>query len=92
MKDDFSVDLNDLTAKLKTFQPQAVIINSPGNPTGRVYDSKERSLLALALNNAGRPLLISDEIYSELTFDEGRFWTMNDHYDLSIITDGISKS
>ena len=59
-----------------TSSTRAVIINSPNNPTGRLYPEKDLKALAGILNHKakalGRPLyLVSDEPYRELVY-EGR--------------------
>jgi len=50
---------------------KAVLLNTPGNPTGAVASSEDcRGLLELCRERG--ILLISDEIYDEFTFDEAR--------------------
>ena len=45
-----------------------VMINSPLNPVGRVFDREELELLARAIRKAGA-VAICDEVYEHLTFD-----------------------
>jgi aspartate/methionine/tyrosine aminotransferase len=47
---------------------RAVILNTPHNPTGKVFSRAELEVLA-ALARAHDAVVISDEVYSELTFD-----------------------
>jgi aspartate/methionine/tyrosine aminotransferase len=47
---------------------RAVILNSPHNPTGKVFGREELEQLA-ALCRAHDTVVISDEVYSEITFD-----------------------
>jgi aspartate/methionine/tyrosine aminotransferase len=47
---------------------RAVILNSPHNPTGKVFSRGELEQLA-ALCRAHDVVVISDEVYSEITFD-----------------------
>jgi aspartate/methionine/tyrosine aminotransferase len=63
----FEPDLERL-ASLVTERTRALVLNSPGNPTGAVYD---RDVLAGVLDLAERHDLwvISDECYDELVFD-----------------------
>ncbi len=68
----FHLDLAALEAAI-TSQTKAVIVNSPNNPTGVVYDEAELTALATLLQNKsaeyGRPIvLIADEPYRELTY------------------------
>jgi aspartate/methionine/tyrosine aminotransferase len=63
----FAPDLDRLAA-LVTPRTRAVVVNSPGNPSGAVYD---RDVLAGVLDIARRHdlWLVSDECYDELVFD-----------------------
>lgn len=58
--------------KAITRKTKAVIINFPTNPTGAVlYEQDVNDIAALAIERD--LLIISDEIYSELTYNEERF-------------------
>ncbi len=49
-------------------RPRAILLNSPHNPTGKVFTRQELSLIAqLCLEHD--VLAITDEVYSELTYD-----------------------
>ncbi len=74
------VDLNtfdlDLAALRQAISPRtrAVIVNSPNNPTGRIYPAETLQGLAALLDEAGRrhgrPVyLISDEAYSRIIYN-----------------------
>lgn len=55
---------------------KAVLINSPGNPTGGVYDSEQgEEIVELARSNG--LFLISDECYDGFTYERDRFWTLS---------------
>jgi aspartate aminotransferase len=74
----FDIDVDAIAAAL-TPRTRAVLVNSPHNPTGRVYpESSLRSLadvLTAASDRFGRPLyLVSDEPYNRILFD-GRTYT-----------------
>ena len=69
--------LPDFNALEKALNPKvkAVLINSPNNPSGVVYDEKTMQTLCDMLkaksNEYGKPVfLISDEPYRELIYDE----------------------
>jgi len=64
---DWRWDPDELRA---TFGPRtrAVILNTPHNPTGKVFARDELEQLA-ALCNEHDTLVITDEVYSEITFD-----------------------
>ncbi|HET7678272.1 MAG TPA: aminotransferase class I/II-fold pyridoxal phosphate-dependent enzyme [Candidatus Limnocylindrales bacterium] len=72
----FDLDAQAIAAAV-TPRTRAVIINSPHNPTGRVYDLPALEALAAALRDAsariGRAIpLISDESYNRIVFDGRR--------------------
>ncbi|MCL2264639.1 MAG: pyridoxal phosphate-dependent aminotransferase [Treponema sp.] len=71
-KEDFDLDLNAIGAALSK-KTAAVIINSPNNPTGKIYSSQTLSLLAALLKEFGEktgrfPYLVSDEPYREIAY------------------------
>jgi aspartate/methionine/tyrosine aminotransferase len=51
-----------------TSRTRAVILNTPHNPTGKVFSRAELEELA-ALVRAHDVVVVSDEVYSEITFD-----------------------
>ena len=55
-------------ARAITPKTRAVLINTPLNPVGRVFDREEMTLLASALANSNA-VAICDEVYEHLTFD-----------------------
>lgn len=64
---DFAVDEESLRAAF-TARTKAVILNSPHNPTGKVFSAAELQLIAdLAIEHDA--WVISDEVYEHLTFD-----------------------
>ena len=70
---DFTPDLTELEAKI-THQTKVVMINSPNNPSGRVYDDVFIRDLAALLARKGDELgteiyLLSDEPYRKIIFD-----------------------
>ena len=75
----------------------AVLVNSPNNPTGVVYDTETIKKLAALLERKseeyGRPIyLISDEPYRELVFRGTDAPFISNYYDNSIICYSFSKS
>lgn len=53
-----------------------LILNSPSNPTGAVYDKEELQALAEVLLAYPQVLILADDIYEHLLFDRATFWTM----------------
>lgn len=69
----FDLDL-DAIAAATTPRTRAIIVNSPHNPTGRIYPPETLNSLAGILREAserhGRPIyLLSDEAYSRIVYD-----------------------
>jgi aspartate aminotransferase len=82
----------DLDALERAITPRtrAVLINSPNNPTGKVYPpatlDRLSAILTAASRGAGRPvLLLSDEAYSRILFDDRPFSTPVAHYPHSFL-------
>ena len=75
----------DAIAAALTPRTRAVIINSPHNPSGRIYPAGDLERLGAALESASehreRPIyLLSDEAYSRILFDGNAFRTPLHHY------------
>ncbi|MEO0454237.1 MAG: pyridoxal phosphate-dependent aminotransferase [Verrucomicrobiota bacterium] len=72
-----------------------IIINSPGNPTGTVYNENELAALAeVALDE--EILILSDEIYEKLVYAEAKHTSIasfsNEVYEQTITVNGFSKA
>ena len=75
---------------------RAVIVNTPNNPTGRIYPPATLQALAAVLNEAsaqwGRPIwLISDEPYSRLVFSDAEFHSPSEFYPYTVISYSYGK-
>ena len=71
---DFSLDIKAIEQAL-TPKTKAVLINSPNNPTGKVYDENALKQLGDLLDRFGRAqkqvvYLISDEPYRKIVYDQ----------------------
>jgi len=80
-----------------TEKTKAVLINSPNNPTGKVYDEASIRGLAALLTERGKALnreicLISDEPYSEIVYDGVTVPSVMKIYPHSFIASSYSKS
>ncbi len=76
---------------------RAIILNSPNNPTGRMYDQTSLVRLGELLEEAGRRLdtdiyLVSDEPYGDILFDGAELPNLFDCYSKSILVNSYSKS
>jgi aspartate aminotransferase len=88
---DFSLDLDAIKAALSP-KTRAVLINSPNNPTGRVYPAGDIEALGTILAAHGAPYLISDEPYREISYDGIVVPPIFASYDNSIVVSSYSKS
>jgi aspartate aminotransferase len=69
-----------------TPQTRAIIVNSPHNPSGRVFTSDELERLADVLAASDHAIyLISDEAYSRILFDGREFQSPLRYYDRSFL-------
>ena len=95
-REDFSLDLEAIGEAI-TEKTKAVLINSPNNPTGKVYDEASIRELAALLTERGKALnreicLISDEPYSEIVYDGVTVPSVMKIYPHSFIASSYSKS
>ncbi len=94
-KPDFSLDINAISSAINN-KTKAVLINSPNNPTGRVYGKKSLIELGTILNDksgkTGRTIyLISDEPYRKIVYDGVKVPSIFNCYRESIIATSYSK-
>jgi len=59
----------DALRKAVGARTQAIVVNSPLNPIGRVFDRQELDSLARVVSGS-QAVVISDEVYEHLTFDD----------------------
>ena len=80
-----------ITAKTKL-----LLLNSPSNPTGKVYSREELKELAAVLRDYPQVAIISDDIYNRLSFEEKLaphlLHVAPDLRDRVVILNGASKS
>jgi aspartate aminotransferase len=91
----FEFDLADLDAKIGP-RTRAVIVNSPNNPTGVVYEEDSLRRLADLLREKsarfGQPIyLISDDPYKKILFDGAKYPHVFPIYEHSIVVYSHSK-
>jgi aspartate aminotransferase/aminotransferase len=86
---DFRIDVNKVRDAL-TPRTKAILVNSPGNPTGKVYDRATLRDLAL-LAREKQVLLLSDEVYRVFCYDEP-FVSPAEFSDEVVVFDGFSKA
>jgi aspartate aminotransferase len=79
-----------------TARTAAIIVNSPNNPSGKIYPPETLEALAEVLTRAseriGRPIyLISDEAYSRIVFDDRPFPSPTEFYPYSFLVYTYAK-
>lgn len=95
-KDDFSLDIAAMEAAVNE-KTKALIINSPNNPTGKVYSKENIAELSQMLEKKSKELkrtiyLISDEPYREIVYDNVAIPNILAIYKNSIIAYSYSKT
>ncbi len=95
-KDDFSLDLAAMRDAI-TERTKIILINSPNNPTGKVYNEASIRGLAELLEDRSRAYskdiyLVSDEPYREIVYDGITVPSILSAYRNSIIASSYSKS
>lgn len=90
---EFSFDAEELKA---AFSPRtkAIIINTPNNPTGKVFSRQELELIA-QLCIQYDALAITDEIYEHILYDGAEhipLWTLPGMADRAIAVNSVSKT
>lgn len=77
---DYAVDWDEVRRKV-TSRTRAILVNTPHNPTGTIWSAEDMRRLA-ALVDGTDILLISDEVYEHIVFDEGRHESLLRYPDL----------
>jgi len=92
---DFDLDVDAIASRI-TDRTAAVIINSPNNPTGRIYPEETLRRLSAMLMDAGTKrgrtiYLISNEPYRKLAYDGAKVPGVMRLYPHSIVVTSYSK-
>ncbi|BFM12125.1 arginine--pyruvate transaminase AruH [Simiduia litorea] len=92
VEENFAVDIAAIKAAI-TDKTKAVIVNTPGNPCGNMMSKEELAELAAFTREKGI-WLISDEVYSMITFKQRHvsLRAAATELDNVIMVDGLSKS
>lgn len=90
----FKYKISELESAI-TKNTKAILINSPNNPTGTVYNYEDLKAIA-ELAKKYDLLIISDEIYEKLIYDEEEHVSIasisEDAYNRTVIINGLSKT
>src|SRR6202011_2209390 len=90
---DFSIDRKELEAAF-TRRTKAVIINTPNNPTGKVFSKAELEMIA-ELCRRHETLAITDEIYEHIIYGNAKhisIATLPGMADRTVTISGLSKT
>jgi aspartate/methionine/tyrosine aminotransferase len=82
-------------AVLEAVRPETrlVVLNSPSNPTGRIWPARELEALALGLSTAARPVyVLADEVYRELYYTPEPPASIATWHPYSLLAGSLSKS
>jgi len=90
----FKIDMEHLKS-LVNDKTKALVLNSPSNPTGIVYEKRELEELADILTSKGI-LCISDEIYEKIIYENMKHVSIAsvspEMKRLTVVVNGVSKS
>ena len=94
-KPDFDLDIDTISAAI-TKKTKAVLVNSPNNPTGQVYNKESLDELGALLREKSKKLkrivyLIADEPYRKIVYDGSHVPSILQCYNDSIIATSYSK-
>lgn len=93
-KNGFKASAEDIKKNISA-KTRVLILNSPSNPAGIVYDEKELRAIADVCLKSG-VMMISDEIYEKIIFDGKKHFSVASISDeakaMTIVVNGVSKS
>ena len=92
---DFKITAKQLEASL-TDETRLLIINSPSNPTGKVYSAEEYKALAEVLIEHPKVMIVCDDIYEHIYWGEKPFHTLlnvcPELANRTVVINGVSKA
>ena len=93
-KDEFKITPQKLKKNLNS-KTKWIILNSPSNPTGSCYSKDEIDAIADILKNYPEVMVMSDDIYEHVVYDNFKFYTIAQNKnvtDRTLTINGVSKS
>lgn len=93
-EEDFKINIDKFKNMINE-NTKALILNSPSNPTGSIYNKEElEEIAAVAVEN--EIIVVADEIYEKIVYDDNEhisIASLNDKIkDLTVVINGVSKS
>jgi kynurenine--oxoglutarate transaminase/cysteine-S-conjugate beta-lyase/glutamine--phenylpyruvate transaminase len=79
----FTLDLDELASKITT-KTKVLILNTPHNPTGKIFNRYELEGIANLVSNYSNLIVLSDEVYQHLLFDKEK----EPHISIATVNDG----
>ena len=93
-KDEFKITSQKLKKNLSS-KTKWIILNSPSNPTGSCYSKDEIDAIADILKDYPEVMVMSDDIYEHVVYDNFKFYTIAQNKnvtDRTLTINGVSKS
>ena len=93
-KDEFKITPQKLKKNLNS-KTKWIILNSPSNPTGSCYSKDEIDAIADILKDYPEVMVMSDDIYEHVVYDNFQFYTIAQNKnvtDRTLTINGVSKS
>ena len=93
-KDKFKITPNKIKDSL-TDKTKWIILNSPSNPTGSCYSKNEIDAIAHLLKDYPKVMIMSDDIYEHVVYDDFEFYTIAQNKSVTertLTINGVSKS
>ena len=93
-KDEFKITPQKLKDNLNS-KTKWIILNSPSNPTGSCYSKDEIDAIADILKDFPEVMVMSDDIYEHVVYDNFKFYTIAQNKnvtDRTLTINGVSKS
>ena len=93
-KDEFKITPQKLKNNLNS-KTKWIILNSPSNPTGSCYSKDEIDAIADILKDYPEVMVMSDDIYEHVVYDNFKFYTIAQNKnvtDRTLTINGVSKS
>ena len=97
IKSDITSNFKVTASKIKdniTSKTKMIIVNSPNNPSGSVYNEHELRQIGKMLMNYPKIFILSDEIYEHINYGVKHFSfaSIPEMYDRTITVNGVAKA
>lgn len=92
--DDFSLNIQAIQQALNS-KTAAILINSPNNPTGKIYTKDEIQELARVLKEHAKirsVYIVADEPYREITYDDTQVSSIFPYWNDAIVVSSFAKN